>query len=119
MDLGCSMQSKFVLYGFAAVWLVLFVTSFIVVRAVAPEDDDFARRLTRIASFLTWQLGALVVAAISAFFAQRAAARGVAGVRFPGYAPFAMSVFVLVAFIGIVAYRLWLQPLLAASFGLA
>src|SRR5262245_32933964 len=36
---GCPMQSKVVVYAFAAVWLVLFVTSFIVVRAVAPEDD--------------------------------------------------------------------------------
>ena len=112
------MQSKFVVYGFAAVWLVLFATSFIVVRAVTPEDDDFARRLTRIASFLTWQLGALVAAMISAFFTQRAAARGIEGLRVPGYAPFALSLFVLVAFTGIVAYRVWLQPLLAAWFGL-
>jgi len=108
------MQSKFVVYGFAAVWLVLFATSFVVVRAVAPEDDDFARRLTRIASFLTWQLGALVVAAISGLFAQRATARGAEGLRLFGYAPFALSVFVLIAFVGIVAYRLWLQPLLPA-----
>jgi len=113
------MQSRFVVYGFAAVWLVLFATSFVVVRAVAPEDDDFARRLTRIASFLTWQLAALVVAMISAFFTQRTAARGVEGLRLPGYVPFAMSLFVLVAFTGIVAYRVWLQPLLAAWFGLA
>ena len=111
------MQSKSVVYGFAAVWLVLFATSFIVVRAVA-EDDDFARRLSRIASFLTWQLGALVAAMISAFFTQRAAARGIEGLRLPGYVPFAMSIFVLVAFTGIVAYRVWLQPLLAAWFGL-
>jgi hypothetical protein len=113
------MQSKFVLYGFAAVWLVLFATSFVVVGAVAPEDDDFARRLTRLASFLTWQLGALVVAAISAFFAQRAAARGTEGVRLPGYAPFALSLFVLVSFIGIVGYRLWLKPLMVNWFGIA
>ena len=112
------MQSKSVVYGFAAVWLVLFATSFIVVRAVAPEDDDFSRRLSRIASFLTWQLGALVAAMISAFFTQRAAARGIEGLRLPGYVPFAMSIFVLVAFTGIVAYRVWLQPLLAAWFGL-
>jgi hypothetical protein len=112
------MQSKFVVYGFAAVWLVLFAASLVVVRAVAPEDDDYARRLTRIASFLTWQLGALIVAAISALFTQRAAARGTEGLRLPGYGPFAMSLFVLVAFVGIVAYRVWLQPLLAAWFGL-
>ena len=112
------MQSKSVVYGFAAVWLVLFATSFIVVRVVAPEDDDFARRLSRIASFLTWQLGALVVALISAFVTQRAVARGAEGLRLPGYVPFAMSLFVLVSFIGIVGYRVWLQPLLAAWFGL-
>jgi hypothetical protein len=112
------MQSKSVVYAFAAVWLVLFATSFVVVRAVAPEDDDAVRRLSRIASFLTWQLGALVVAAASAFFTQRAVARGIEGLRLPGYGPFAMSLFVLISFIGIVSYRLWLQPLLAAWLGL-
>jgi hypothetical protein len=112
------MQSKSVVYAFAAVWLVVFATSFVVVRAVAPEDDDFARRLSRLASFLTWQLGALVVAAVSAFFTQRATARGIEGLRLPGYGPFAMSLFVLISFIGIVGYRVWLQPLLVAWFGL-
>ncbi len=112
------MQSKSVVYAFAAVWLVLFATSFVVVRAVGPEDDDFARRLSRIASFLTWQLAALVVAALSAFYTQRVTARGAEGLRLPGYGPFAISLFVLTAFIGIVAYRLWVQPLLAAQFGL-
>ena len=48
----------------------------------------------------------------------RAAARGIEGLRLSGYAPFAMSLFVLVSFIGIVGYRVWLQPLLAAWFGL-
>ena len=61
------MQTKFLAYGLVALWLVLFVTSFVVVRAVGPEDDDYVRRLSRIASFLTWQLAALVVAAVSAF----------------------------------------------------
>jgi hypothetical protein len=112
------MQSKFVAYAFAAVWLALFVTSFVVV-AVGPEDDDYTRRLGRIASFLTWQLSALVVAAVSAFFAQRAVSRGTQGLRVPGYGPFAASLFVIVSFVGIVAYRVWLQPLLAAWFGLA
>jgi hypothetical protein len=112
------MQSKSVVYAFAAVWLFLFAASFVVVRAVAPEDDDFARRLSRIASFLTWQLGALVVAAVSAFLTQRATAHGTEGLRLPGYGPFAMSLFVLISFIGILAYRVWLQPLLAAWFGL-
>jgi hypothetical protein len=112
------MQTKFVVYAFAAMWLVLFAMSFVVVGVVAPEDDDFARRLSRIASFLTWQLGALVVAMISAFFTQRATARGAEGLRLPGYGPFALSLFVLISFIGIVGYRVWLQPLLAAWFGL-
>ncbi len=112
------MQPKYVAYGLAGVWLVLFVTSFVVVRSVVPEDDDYTRRLDRIASFLTWQLAALVVAAVSAFVAYRAVAHGIEGVRLPGYGPFALSLFVIVSFIGIVAYRVWLQPLLAASFGL-
>jgi hypothetical protein len=113
------MRTKFVVYAFAAVWLVLFVTSFVLVRAVAPEDDDYVRRLSRLASFLTWQLAALIVAAVSALFTQRAMARGGEGVRLPGYGPFALSLFVIVAYVGITAYRMWLQPLLAAWFGLA
>jgi hypothetical protein len=113
------MQSKSVVYAFAAVWLVLFVTSFVVVRAVAPEDDDQLRRLSRLASFLSWQLAALFVAAISAFIAQRAAARGSEGFRLPCYGPFALSLFVIVAFVGIIAYRVWLQPLVSAWFGIA
>src|SRR5882672_2217908 len=47
-----------------------------------------------------------------------AACRGIEGLRLPGYAPCALSLFVLFAFTGIVAYRVWLQPLLAAWFGL-
>jgi len=107
------MQSKSVVYAFAALWLVLFAISFVVVGVVAPEGDDYTRRLSRIASFLTWQLAALVVAAVSAFFTQRAGARGVEGLRLAGYGPFALSLFVLVSFIGIVAYRIWVRPLLA------
>jgi hypothetical protein len=113
------MQSKPIVYGLAGVWVVVFVISFIVVLAVAPEDDSYAQRLGRIASFLTWQLAGLIVGVVSAFVTQRAVARGVDGVRLPGYGPLAISAFVLVSFIGIVAYRVWLQPLLAAWFGLA
>jgi len=107
------MQSKAFVYGFAAVWLVLFATSFVVVGVVAPEDDDFARRLSRIASFLTWQVSALVVAAMAAFVAHRAIARGGEQMKLVGYVPIALSLFVIVVFIGIVAYRIWVQPLLA------
>jgi hypothetical protein len=113
------MRSKAVVYAFAAVWLVLFAVSFIVVRAVAPEEDEQLRRLSRLASFLTWQLAALFVAAASAFLAQRAIARGSEGFRLPGYGPFGVSLFVIVAFVGIVAYRVWLRPLVAAWFGIA
>ena len=113
------MQRKIVVYAFAAAWFVLFATSFVVVRAVAPEDDDYVRRLSRLASFLTWQLAALIVGAISAFFTQRAVARGSEAFRLPGYGPFALSLFVIVVYIGITAYSMWLQPLLAAWFGLA
>jgi uncharacterized membrane protein len=107
------MQSKHLVFGLTGVWLVLFVASFVVVRAVAPEDDDFARRLSRIASFLSWQVSALIVATITATVTQRLAARGTEGVKLVGYVPLAMSVFVVVSFIGIVAYRVYVRPLLA------
>jgi uncharacterized membrane protein len=107
------MQSKHLVFGLTGVWLVLFVASFVVVRAVAPEDDDFARRLSRIASFLSWQVSALIVATITATVTQRLAARGTEDVKLVGYVPLAMSVFVVVSFIGIVAYRVYVRPLLA------
>jgi hypothetical protein len=106
------MQPKHLVFGFAGVWLVLFVASFLVARVVA-EDDDFARRLSRIASFLSWQVAALIVATITAAVTQRFAARGADGVKLVGYAPLALSVFVVVSFIGIVAYRVYVRPLLA------
>jgi uncharacterized membrane protein len=107
------MQSKHVVFGFAGVWLVLFVMSFVVVGLGAVEDDDFARRLSKIASFLTWQVVALLVAAITALITQRLAARGAEGVKLVGYVPLALNVFVVVSFIGIVAYRVFVRPLLA------
>jgi uncharacterized membrane protein len=107
------MQSKHLVFGFAGVWLVLFVASFVVARAVAPEDDDFAQRLSRIASVLSWQVAALIVATFTAVVTQRFAARGTEGVKLVGYVPLALSVFVVVSFIGIVAYRVYVRPLLA------
>ena len=107
------MQSKYVVFGFAALWLVLFVVSFAVVGLGGAEDEEFARRLSKIASFLTWQVVALVVAAVTALITQRLAARGAEGVKLVGYVPLAMNVFVVVAFIGIVAYRVFVRPLLA------
>jgi hypothetical protein len=107
------MQSKQIVFGLAAVWLVLFVVSFAVVGFGGAEDEEFARRLSKIASFLTWQVVALVIAAVTALVAQRVAARGAEGVKLVGYVPLAMNVFVVVAFIGIVAYRVFVRPLLA------
>jgi hypothetical protein len=107
------MQPKHLVFGFAGVWLVLFVASFIAARAIVPEDDDFARRLSRIASFLSWQVASLIVAMLTAVVTQRFAARGADNVKLVGYVPLALNVFVVVSFIGIVAYRVYVRPLLA------
>jgi hypothetical protein len=67
--------------------------------------------LQRVAAFLTWQMIALVVAAIAAFATRVAAERGVAGIKLVGYLPLALSVFLVVSFIALMAFRFLVAPL--------
>jgi hypothetical protein len=107
------MQSKQLVYLSAAVWLVLFVASFVVLQATEPQGDGFTRGLNRVASFLSWQGAALVVAIICALLTQHAVRRGVERVKMPGYLPLVLSVFVVGVLIAMIAYRVLVQP----SFG--
>jgi len=104
------MQLKPVVQGLAAIWLLLFLASFVVLQ-VTPSDGSYAATLNRIAHFLTWQLLALGVAVVGAFAARAAAQRGVAGVKAFGYWPLALSVFIVASFTVIVAFRVLVLPM--------
>jgi len=107
------MQPKHVIYALGAVWLVLFVVSFVALQWVEPTGTGLARGLNRIATFLTWQGAALAAAMVLAWVARRATERGVDEVKLVGYLPLAASVFIVGSFIAIVGYRVFVVPLLA------
>jgi hypothetical protein len=106
------MQAKQLVYALAAVWLVLFVASFVALQLVQDTGNETAQVLNRVATFLTWQSASLTAASVLALVAYRAAARGVAKVKLPGYAPLALNAFVVSLFILIVAYRVLVAPVL-------
>lgn len=108
------MQLKVVIQGLAALWALLFVFSFVALRLTAA-DDSLAGGLNRVTAFLTWQGLALVVAAVGACVARYAVGRGVTAVKLIGYGPLAVSVFLLGAFVAIVAYRFLVAPLFGAA----
>lgn len=95
----------------AAVWLVLFVLSFVMLQATEPTGDGFARGLNRIANFMTWQGAALIVAALGALNTRRVAAQVSQPTRLMGYAPLAVSVFIVATLVAIIAYRVLLRPM--------
>ena len=101
------MQLKPIIQGLAVVWLLLFVVSFVSLRFTA----DGAGGLSRIVSFLTWQVAAFVVAMIGAFAASYAAQRGVQGVKPFGYVPLALSVFLVASFVALTGFRFYVAPL--------
>jgi len=100
------MRLKPVIQGLAAVWLVLFATSFISLQ-VAGADGGPQSGLARVAAFLTWQVIAFVVAALGAFATRYAVSLGVARVKLVGYLPLALSVFLVASFIAIMAVRFY------------
>jgi hypothetical protein len=103
-------QLKPIVQGLAAVWLLLFLASFVVLQ-ITPSDGSYTGTLNRVAQFLTWQVLALGVAAVGALAARVANQRGVAGVKAFGYWPLGLSVFLVASFIAIVAFRVMVLPL--------
>lgn len=108
------MHLKPVIQGLAAIWLVLFLVSFVSLEA-GEAGDDFAAGLRRVATFLTWQVLAFVVAAGGAFTTRLAVERGAERVKLFGYLPLAVSVFLVASFILILAYRFYVAPLVTAD----
>jgi len=105
------MPLKPIVQGFAAVWLLLFVVSFVALQ-LAESDGTLAADLNRVAAFLTWQGVALVVAAIGAFATRYAVAQGVEKIKLVGYVPLALSVFLVASFIAIMGFRVFVAPLM-------
>jgi hypothetical protein len=104
------MAIKPVIQGLAAVWLVLFVVSFLSLQTT--DTDGVAQAgLARVAVFLTWQVIAFVVAMLGAVATRYAVTRGVERVKAFGYVPLALSVFLVVSFIALMAFRIWVAPL--------
>src|SRR5688572_1780188 len=112
--LGALMQLKPIIQGLAAIWLVVFAVSFLSLRG-GESDEALASELRRVIGFLTWQVVAFAVGAASALATRQAAARGTAKVKLVGYAPLAVSVFVIALFVASMAVRFYLYPLLVSS----
>jgi hypothetical protein len=104
------MQLKPIVQGLAAVWLVLFLVSFVSLQTT-DVDDSAVGSLGRVAAFLTWQAIAFIVAVLGAVTARFALQRGATGVKAMGYVPLALSVFLVGAFIVLTAFRFYVAPL--------
>ena len=109
------MPAKQLIYGLGGVWLVLFVLSFVMLQVVDAEGSGFTRGLNRIVAFLTWQGMALVAAIVLAWLTRQAVERRVEQVKLVGYLPLAVSVFLIATFVAIVAYRVFVVPLLPSA----
>jgi hypothetical protein len=104
------MEQKAIIQGLAAVWLMLFVISFVSLRT-AGADEGETSDLSRVVAFLTWQTAAFIVAGAGALVTRLALQRGVAGIKTLGYLPLALSVFLVASFIALVGFRLFIAPL--------
>lgn len=108
------MQLKPIIQGLAAVWLVLFVVSFVSLETM-ESDGSQRTQLARVATFLTWQVIAFVVALAGAFATRQAVARGAERVKLFGYVPLVLSVFLVASFIAIMAFRFYVAPLFGVA----
>ncbi len=105
------MPFRKIIYALAATWALLFLSSFFVLTFFGDDGDAMAA-LSQLASFMTWQGAAFVVAAVAAALTRSAAERRVEGIKLVGYLPLAVSLFVLGSLVAIIAYRVYVEPLL-------
>jgi hypothetical protein len=106
------MSLRPIVLALAAAWGVLMLVS-LVSSLGGGSDDGGEHGLERMATFLTWQMYALVVAIAGAALARVAVARGVDRIKVPGYAPLAVSLFVVGAVVLMIAFRVLVQPAFA------
>jgi hypothetical protein len=100
------MPLKPLIQALAVVWVLLFAASFLSLQATEDASGP-----ARVATFLTWQLIAFVVAAGTALATRLAAARGVERIKVIGYGPLALSVFLVGSFIALTAFQVFVMPL--------
>jgi hypothetical protein len=103
-----------VVVALAALWLALFGFSFAVFLTTAPTGDSFARGLNRVASFMTWQGAAFVVAIAAAFATRLLVGAGDRKSKILGYGPLAVSGFIIVMLVAIIAYTVLIKPAVPA-----
>jgi hypothetical protein len=101
------MRIRPVILGLAAVWLVLFVASFV---SLGTAQTGSQSGLARVVVFLSWQVAAFVVAMLGAGTTRYAVDRGAERVKVFGYVPLALSVFLVASFVALVAFRIWVLP---------
>lgn len=99
-----------IIYALGAIWLVLFGLSFILLQTSEPAGEGFARGLSRLASFMSWQTGAFVVAIVAAFVTRYGTQRGVERIKLVGYVPLAASLFLVASLVAIIAFRVYVEP---------
>jgi uncharacterized membrane protein len=104
------LYSRQIVYVLGAVWLALFAASFVLLQLTDPPGDGFTRGLNRLASFMTWQISAFVVAIAAALVTRAAAARGIERIKLVGYVPLAASLFLVASLVAIVAFRVYVEP---------
>lgn len=118
MSHGCEsnahsdMTARNIVYALAGLWGVLMIVS-LGVSLDGASDERGSAGLARIASFMTWQVGAFVVAIVSAAYTRVASARGTERIKLAGYLPLVMSVFVVGALVAMIAFRVLVQPAFA------
>src|SRR5688500_4325623 len=105
------MPIKPVIQGLAAVWLVLFLLSFLSLQVTETEGGGPQSGLARVAVFLTWQVIAFVVAVLGALATRYAVSRGIERVKVIGYVPLALSVFLVASFIALIRFRFYVAPM--------
>jgi hypothetical protein len=106
------MSLRTIVHALAGAWGVLMLVSVASSLGGGP-DDGVEHGLARIASFLTWQTYALVVAIAGAALTRVAVARGGEKIKLAGYAPLAVSLFVVGAVVLMIAFRVLVQPAFA------
>jgi hypothetical protein len=105
--------SKSVVYGLAGVWAVLVMISLVVSLGGESDGRGSAAGLARMATFMTWQVRALVVAIAAALFTRVASGRGAERIKLAGYLPLAMSVFMVGVLVAMIAFRVLVRPAFA------
>jgi hypothetical protein len=106
------MSLRTIVLALAAVWCALMLVS--LAASLGGEPGDGAQNgLARMASFLTWQVYALVVAMAGAALTRVAARRGVEKIKLAGYAPLVASLFIVGAVVLMIAFRVLVQPAFA------